>query len=161
MQESQKGLYTTSGKHILYKIDDEESGFFLFTERKLMIKYITKYICNMTEVLRGNASNFLMYDFFDTIYLCCEKNIKDIIEIQINDLKNLLLQKKIVLNVDNKAREWLQTEGFVPEYGARPLKRIIQKNIKNKIAEKILSNELKDKDKITVSADEEKILIFT
>ena len=64
----------------VYKVDDESSGFFLFSEKELMIEYITKYICNMTEVLRGNASKFKMYDFFQTVYLCCEKTIKEIIQ---------------------------------------------------------------------------------
>ena len=70
----------------VYKVDDESSGFFLFSEKELMIEYITKYICNMTEVLRGNASKFKMYDFFQTVYLCCEKSIKEIIQSAVKKL---------------------------------------------------------------------------
>ena len=144
-------LTSNLGADLLYNKNSENNIIDVYTKEKIF------------EIVR----NYFKPEFLNRIdemlvfNRLSKKNIKDIIEIQINDLKNLLLQKKIVLNVDNKARDWLQTEGFVPEYGARPLKRIIQKNIKNKIAEKILSNELKDKDEITVSADEEKILIFT
>ena len=66
-----------------------------------------------------------------------QKHIEQIIDIQLNELF-LQLKEKINVKID-KVAKWLVSEGFAPEYGARPLKRVIQKNIKDKIAEKIFS----------------------
>ena len=81
------------------------------------------------------------------------KEIEQIIEIQLEKLKNNLLDKKLVMSVDQKAKKWLLTKGYNPSYGARPLKRVIQKNLTDKIAKEILSNKLVENNIFTVSAD--------
>ena len=88
-----------------------------------------------------------------------KKHIEQIIDIQLNELFLQLKDKKINVKIDETVKTWLVSEGFAPEYGARPLKRVIQKNIKDRIAEKILSQNIKDDDEITISTNEEGIVI--
>ncbi len=88
-----------------------------------------------------------------------KKHIEQIIDIQLNELFLQLKDKKINVKIDDTVKKWLVGEGFAPEYGARPLKRVIQKNIKDKIAEKILSQNIKDDEEITISTNEEGIVI--
>ncbi len=83
------------------------------------------------------------------------KDIKEILEIQISRLKKILIDKKINIMIDEKAKDWLINEGYHPLYGARPLKRVIQKNIIDKIAVKILSNELIDNGTIEISSNDD------
>ena len=80
--------------------------------------------------------------------------IKRILEIQIKKLEKILKSKKIKINLNTEAKTWLINEGYNPEYGARPLKRIIQKYIIDPIAVKILSNEIKEDDFVKVSCKE-------
>ncbi len=89
-----------------------------------------------------------------------KKNIEEIIDIQLNELFLQLKDKKIRVKIDESVKKWLVSEGFAPEYGARPLKRVIQKNIKDKIAEKILSGKIKDDEEITISTNEEGVVII-
>ena len=89
-----------------------------------------------------------------------KKHIEEIIDIQLNELILQLKEKKIKVKIDKSVKKWLVSEGFAPEYGARPLKRVIQKNIKDKIAEKILSGNIKDDEEITISTNEEGVIII-
>ncbi|MBV9219689.1 MAG: ATP-dependent chaperone ClpB, partial [Methylobacteriaceae bacterium] len=67
-----------------------------------------------------------------------------IVDIQMQRLKKLLEDRKIALALDGKARAWLAEKGYDPAYGARPLKRIIQKYVQDPLAEMILSGEVGD-----------------
>ena len=75
-----------------------------------------------------------------------------IVDIQIGRLQKLLEDRKITLALDAKAREWLAEKGYDPAYGARPLKRTIQKSVQDPLAELILSGRIKDGEKVKVSA---------
>ena len=81
-----------------------------------------------------------------------EEMIK-IIDIQIKDLVQKLNDKKITISFEKSAKEWLVNEGFSPDYGARPLKRIIQNHIIDELASSILSNKITDEKSINVSAE--------
>ena len=81
-----------------------------------------------------------------------EEMIK-IIDIQIKDLVQKLNDKKITISFEKSAKEWLVNEGFSPDYGARPLKRIIQNHIIDKLASSILSNKITEEKSIKVSAE--------
>ena len=70
------------------------------------------------------------------------KQIREIVDLQLQDLKNLLAQKEVKLEITDSALDYLGEEGFDPQYGARPLKRIIQKEIVNELSKKILSGEI-------------------
>src|SRR6202163_1488808 len=75
-----------------------------------------------------------------------------IVDIQIEHLKKLLEDRKITLTLDAKARDWLADKGYDPVYGARPLKRVIQRELQNPLAEKILVGEIRDGDTVRVTA---------
>ncbi len=75
-----------------------------------------------------------------------------IVEIQLKRLQELLDERKITLSLDAKAREWLAEKGYDPAYGARPLKRTIQKSVQDPLSELILSGRIKDGEKVSVSA---------
>ena len=60
--------------------------------------------------------------------------------------------RKITITLDAGAREWLAEKGWDPAYGARPLKRVIQKSVQDPLAEMILAGTIKDGEKVTVSA---------
>ncbi len=76
--------------------------------------------------------------------------ITKIVEIQIEKLKEILKSKKLSLNITDKAKKILAKEGFDPIYGARPLKRVIQNEVQNVLAMKLLNGEIKEGDEVTV-----------
>jgi ATP-dependent Clp protease ATP-binding subunit ClpB len=75
-----------------------------------------------------------------------------IVDIQMVRLAKLLEERKITIALDPSAREWLADKGWDPAYGARPLKRVIQKAVQDPLAELILSGTVKDGDRVTISA---------
>jgi ATP-dependent Clp protease ATP-binding subunit ClpB len=75
-----------------------------------------------------------------------------IVDIQMARLQTLLDDRKIVITLAPGAREWLADKGWDPAYGARPLKRVIQKAVQDPLAEMILSGQIKDGEKVAVSA---------
>ena len=79
------------------------------------------------------------------------KDMKKILEIQLEDLRKRLNQHKMTLSIDEEAENFIAKEGFDPEYGARPLRRVIQKLLVDKLADKIIRGEIKDGDKIKIS----------
>ncbi|MEF3279603.1 MAG: ATP-dependent chaperone ClpB [Elusimicrobiota bacterium] len=81
-------------------------------------------------------------------------DIYKIINIQIESLREILRQKEIEIEVDEKAREFLFKEGYNQDFGARPLKRVIQKHLMDKLALEIIKNESIKKFKITSNGKE-------
>jgi ATP-dependent Clp protease ATP-binding subunit ClpB len=75
-----------------------------------------------------------------------------IVDIQLARLQKLLDERKITLKLMDDAREWLAAKGYEPAYGARPLKRVIQKNVQDPLAQLILSAAVKDGDTVPVHA---------
>jgi ATP-dependent Clp protease ATP-binding subunit ClpB len=75
-----------------------------------------------------------------------------IVDIQMTRLQKLLDDRKITITLEPGAREWLADKGWDPAYGARPLKRVIQKSVQDPLAEMILAGTIKDGEKVTVSA---------
>ncbi len=77
-----------------------------------------------------------------------------IVDIQIGRLQKLLADRKLTLQLDDAARTWLANKGYDPTYGARPLKRVIQKAVQDPLAEQLLSGKIRDGDtvKVTVKA---------
>ncbi len=75
-----------------------------------------------------------------------------IVDIQIERLDKLLADRKIAIALDGAAKDWVAEKGYDPAYGARPLKRVIQKYLQDPLAELILSGRVKDGDNVAVSA---------
>ncbi len=75
-----------------------------------------------------------------------------IVDIQMRRLAKLLEERKIRVMLEPSARDWLAEKGWDPAYGARPLKRVIQKYVQDPLAEMILSGQVKDGDKVVISS---------
>jgi ATP-dependent Clp protease ATP-binding subunit ClpB len=75
-----------------------------------------------------------------------------IVDIQLAQLQKLLGERKITLEIDEEAKKWLANTGYDPVYGARPLKRVIQRELQNPLAEKILAGEIRDGDTVRVTS---------
>src|SRR6267154_1944865 len=75
-----------------------------------------------------------------------------IVEIQFTRLQKLLEDRKITLTLDAAARDWLAAKGWDPAYGARPLKRVIQRHLQDPLAEMILAGDVADGDRVTISS---------
>ena len=75
-----------------------------------------------------------------------------IVDIQMGRLAKLLEDRKIVVTLEPSAREWLSDKGWDPAYGARPLKRVIQKSVQDPLAEMILAGSVKDGETVEISA---------
>ena len=81
-----------------------------------------------------------------------------IVDIQLERLRALLADRKIVLDLDEEAVHWLAEKGYDPVYGARPLKRAIQKHLQDPLAEKILAGEIPDGSIVKVTAGSDRLL---
>ncbi|MCA0873868.1 ATP-dependent chaperone ClpB [Seohaeicola saemankumensis] len=86
-------------------------------------------------------------------------NMDGIVDIQLAQLKRRLAERKIALELDEGARKWLADEGYDPVFGARPLKRVIQRALQNPLAELLLAGDVKDGDTIPISAGADGLII--
>lgn len=82
-----------------------------------------------------------------------------IVTIQIRSLLGLLEGRKITLTLDDAARTWLANAGYDPVYGARPLKRVIQRALANPLAEQLLAGTIKDGETVRISAGDKGLII--
>ncbi|MEA2725584.1 MAG: ATP-dependent Clp protease ATP-binding subunit ClpB [Acetobacteraceae bacterium] len=82
-----------------------------------------------------------------------------IVEIQLAGLRKLLLDRKIGLDLDRSALEWLAAEGYDSTYGARPLKRVIQRSLQNTLAGMILEGSVKEGETVHVAAGPDGLVI--
>jgi ATP-dependent Clp protease ATP-binding subunit ClpB len=80
------------------------------------------------------------------------QDMKGIVEIQLGRLKKLLADRKIALDIDGAAAAWLGNAGYDPVYGARPLKRAIQRELQNPLAQQILEGRIPDGATVPVTA---------
>lgn len=87
------------------------------------------------------------------------EDMAGIVDIQLGRLLKRLAGRKIDLALDDGARQWLADEGYDPVFGARPLKRVIQRTLQNPLAEMLLSGDVRDGDRIEVSAGADGLII--
>ncbi|NVK58589.1 MAG: AAA family ATPase, partial [Rhodobacteraceae bacterium] len=82
-----------------------------------------------------------------------------IVEIQLARLLKRLANRKVTLELDEGAKKWLAEDGYDPVFGARPLKRVIQRALQDPLAEMILAGDIRDGDTVPVTAGSEGLLI--
>jgi ATP-dependent Clp protease ATP-binding subunit ClpB len=87
------------------------------------------------------------------------KDMSAIVRIQLTSLQKRLEERKITLNVDEKAIEWLADAGYDPLYGARPLKRVIQRSLQDALSLKILSGDIVDGATVSVSVGQGQLIL--
>jgi ATP-dependent Clp protease ATP-binding subunit ClpB len=107
------------------------------------------------EVVRGHfRPEFLnRVDEIILFHRLKREHMGKIVDIQMERLQKLLGDRKITLKLDDKARAWLADKGYDPAYGARPLKRVIQKYVQDPLAEQILEGKIRDGETVKVGAN--------
>jgi ATP-dependent Clp protease ATP-binding subunit ClpB len=80
------------------------------------------------------------------------EDMGEIVDIQFRRLGRLLEDRKITLSLDAKGRQWLAEKGYDPTYGARPLKRVIQKWVQDPLAQMLLAGEIRDGSTVKIGA---------
>ena len=81
------------------------------------------------------------------------EQLKSIVSIQVGTLAERLAARRLILDVTDDAQSWLAEHGYDPAYGARPLRRLIQKAIGDQLAKKLLAGEVRDGDTVRVDID--------
>ena len=80
------------------------------------------------------------------------ENIQSVVDKFLFELETQLDSKKVTISVDKKARQWLAKKGYDPKMGARPMRRLIQDNIKRLIADELLFGSLQNGGHVSVSS---------
>jgi ATP-dependent Clp protease ATP-binding subunit ClpB len=86
-------------------------------------------------------------------------NIHDIVKIQLENLKKILLQQNIILEFDEPALNYLAEKGYDPSFGARPLKRLIQRELQNSLARMILGGEISSGAQVKVTVKDNNLVL--
>jgi ATP-dependent Clp protease ATP-binding subunit ClpB len=119
----------------------------------------------MTSNLRGEPQDFFKPEFvnrIDEIVRFRELTRDDlgaIVDIQLRHLRERLAERRITLAVTNAAKESLAHQGYDPAYGARPLKRVIQRQVADQLAMAVLEGKLAEGSEVTVDAIDGDIVI--
>ncbi|MCE3230761.1 MAG: ATPase [Alphaproteobacteria bacterium] len=114
----------------------------------------------MTAVKKAFRPEFLnRLDEVLIFHRLSRSHMAQIVKIQLQLLQNRLAERKITLAIDDKALEWLAGAGFDPLYGARPLKRVIQRTLQDPLALKVLEGNLSEGSAVTVTGDKEGLVI--
>jgi ATP-dependent Clp protease ATP-binding subunit ClpC len=91
------------------------------------------------------------------IFQMLEKaQLTKIVDLEVTKVVNRLKNKNIIINLDQTAREFLMQEGYDPQYGARPMRRAVEKHIEDPLAEHLLRGDIKEGDVVTVIFEEER-----
>jgi len=90
-----------------------------------------------------------------------EENLKKIVDLLINEVQKRLEERNIVLELDDEAKSWLLKEGFEPAFGARPLRRAVQRYVENPLSNKILSGEFKEGSRIFIGVNDSGLTFST
>jgi len=85
------------------------------------------------------------------------EQLGEIVEKMLHDLRGRLDERSMTLELSGEAREWLVEHGFDRDYGARPLRRLIQREIENILARKVLSQEFQEGDRVTVAVEKDRL----
>lgn len=88
-----------------------------------------------------------------------KSEISSIINLELEKIQSRLADRKIEINLDESAKDFIIENAYSPIYGARPIKRFLQKNIETALGKKIIAGEISDKQEVKISADGEKIII--
>ena len=85
-------------------------------------------------------------------------NVTEIVRIQFNQIQKQLAEQQITINITQEAIEWLSELGYDPQFGARPVKRVIQKQILNELSKQILAGKINRDKEIIIDMFENKFV---
>jgi ATP-dependent Clp protease ATP-binding subunit ClpC len=109
-----------------------------------------------TEIQKTFRPEFLnRLDDIIVFHELTEEQLRKIVDLMVKDLEGRLTERKIGLELSEKAKSWLAEKGYDPVYGARPLRRVIERFVENPLSSKLLRGELKEGDTVKVDLDKE------
>ena len=143
-------------------LDSHKRGEFGFKNGNTTAK---KQEENMKEKITGALHEQFKPEFLNRIdeiiifHSLTEKQIEQIVELQLAEIQERLNEKRITLKVDDTAKKLLAKEGYNPDFGARPLKRLLQNTILDELALKILEGKVVDGQTVKISSERGKIKV--
>ena len=117
-----------------------------------------KVLAEVRKIFRPEFLNRL--DDIIVFHELTAQQIRRIVDLMVMELQKRLAERKVKIELTNKAKDWLAKAGYDPTYGARPLRRVIERFVENALANKLLSGELKEGDTVLVDVSRDK-LTFT
>jgi len=117
----------------------------------------------MESALKKNLLPELLNRIDDVIIFhpLTEEHLKSIVDLLIREVERRLAERSIKLEVNEEAKAWLAQKGYDPVYGARPLRRAIQRYMENPISTKILQGEFKEGDTVAISLKKDNLSFTT
>ena len=112
-----------------------------------------KVITEVKKLFRPEFLNRL--DEIIVFHELTEAQLRSIVDLMVTDLQNRLAERELGIELTDKAKSWLAKEGYDPEYGARPLRRVIERYVENPLSSKVLRGELKEGDTVRVDLGKE------
>ena len=129
------------GAELINFSEEQKNKIEIFTQEKILEqvkqKFKPEFLNRVDEIIIFNRLS--------------KQEMNKILKLQISEIVDFLKIKKIQIELDEKAENWLIDEGFSSSYGARPLKRVIQTHVIDKIAHMMISNEINEKSKVFIS----------
>ncbi|PVH87206.1 ATP-dependent Clp protease-like protein, partial [Cadophora sp. DSE1049] len=135
------------GNNTLHPYHEEPNGDIAPEVRNAVMDVVNN---NYAPEFLNRIDEFIIFKRLSTTAL------RDIVDIRLKELQVRLDDRRITLSVDDTVRDWLAERGYDPRFGARPLNRLISKEIGNRMADKIIRGELKMGDTAIVKVNEEK-----
>ena len=129
------------GAELINFSDEQKNKIEIFTQEKILEKVRQKF---KPEFL-NRVDEIIIFNRLS------KQEMNKILKLQISEIVDFLKIKKIQIELDEKAENWLIDEGFSSSYGARPLKRVIQTHVIDKIAHMMISNEINEKSRVFIS----------
>ncbi len=110
----------------------------------------------MTEVKKTFRPEFLnRLDEIIVFHELTEEQLRSIVDLMVRDLQERLAERKLAIEITEKAKSWLAREGYDPVFGARPLRRVIERYVENPLSTKLLGGEFKEGDTVKVDLGDE------
>jgi ATP-dependent Clp protease ATP-binding subunit ClpB len=135
-------------------------GFVAGEERRARMESLRdKVLASLKEHFRPEFLNRI--DEIIIFNYLGKEEVRKIVDLELRKVEERLLQKQIIIEVSQKAKEYLAQKGFDPNLGARPLKRVIQKEVLDPLALKIVAREVKERERVKIDFDGEKIIFIT
>src|SRR5579859_1475155 len=118
----------------------------------------------MKDKVLGEMKNVFRPEFLNRIdgtvvfHALSRKHIRSVVDLQLRDVEKQLMTKGVVLEVTEAAKDWLGEKGYDPVFGARPLRRVIQNEIEDKLSEALLQERFATGDKIVIDTEDDKLV---
>ena len=125
------------------------------------VKSAAKSLADLSNMINDALRNTFRPEFLNrideviTFHALSIANMEPIVELQLNDVRQRLADRRVTLDVTPAAMDHLSIDGFDPVYGARPCKRLVQREIVDRIAQKIVEGKLPDRSHVLIDIDEE------